>query len=295
MIRRIHIVLMLALSTLLISSCHEDEPINEDTPEENNTDNYGTTQVSLHDYPYGTDSLEKADLYIPEGQRDTIKTIIFIHGGGWQGGDKQDFNGWFDYFKENEIYALINMNYKLSDEENLPIPMQTDDINLVIEKFASEFGINRSGIFLIGASAGAHLALLYAYKYDYSHRVKGVASIVGPTDFTDSIYRNDPMYYNMYHYGIESVFGCHYEDNPEYFSSISPYFFVTSTSPKTALYYGKLDSLVPYTQGTKLYTLLQSYNIVSECKVYENSGHEFNDTDGWDCFVNLLEFIHNNF
>lgn len=46
---------------------------------------------------YGTDPLQKMDIYLPANRSVTAtKVIIMIHGGGWTGGDKSDFINMID-------------------------------------------------------------------------------------------------------------------------------------------------------------------------------------------------------
>ena len=59
-------------------------------------------------------------------------------------------------------------------------------INLIISKSA-EYKINANKIVLLGVSAGAHLALLQAYKNNSSGRIKAVVDLFGPTDLVDLI------------------------------------------------------------------------------------------------------------
>jgi hypothetical protein len=53
---------------------------------------------------------------------------------------------------------------------------------------ASNYLISNKWTFL-GASAGAHLAMLQAYKYSSPLKPKAVASLFGPSDMTD-MYNN---------------------------------------------------------------------------------------------------------
>ena len=62
-----------------------------------------------------------------------------------------------------------------------------DAVNFVMNK-TSEYVIS-DDVVMLGASAGAHLALLQAYKYTDSVKAKAVISFFGPTDLAD-MYNN---------------------------------------------------------------------------------------------------------
>src|SRR4051812_21687966 len=49
-------------------------------------------QMDMKNVSYGSDSLQVMDVFLPPG-RDTAdtKVILFIHGGSWSGGDKNEF------------------------------------------------------------------------------------------------------------------------------------------------------------------------------------------------------------
>src|SRR3954452_19320439 len=67
------------------------------------------------DVAYGSDDLQKMDVYLPEGRTDTsTKIIIMVHGGAWTEGDKSDFNDAVTVLQSQlDNFALFNINYRL--------------------------------------------------------------------------------------------------------------------------------------------------------------------------------------
>ncbi len=50
-------------------------------------------ELAMKDVSYGHDTAQRLDIYLPENRNnDDTKVILFIHGGGWAGGDKTEFN-----------------------------------------------------------------------------------------------------------------------------------------------------------------------------------------------------------
>ncbi len=138
------------------------------------TDNGGggtntTAAQTLPNVAYGTDAAQKMDVYLPANRTiASTKVMVMIHGGGWSTGDKIDFASFIDTMKRRlPDYAIFNINYRLSTGTANLFPTQENDV-----KAALQFIFNKSAEYLIsdkyvliGASAGAHLAMLQGYKY----------------------------------------------------------------------------------------------------------------------------------
>ena len=118
------------------------------------------------DVSYGSDAKQKMDIYLPPNRSSTkTKVLVLIHGGGWSGGDKVDFNNYIVKLQQNfSDYAIANINYRLVGESvNYLLPFLTDDISNVLDHFAqnsAEYGIKPEFV-LCGTSAGGHLSMLY--------------------------------------------------------------------------------------------------------------------------------------
>src|SRR6187431_471921 len=143
--------LLLLFIIIFISSCKKDDDTEQDM------------SVTMLNVSYGTNAQQKMDVYLPANRSaTTTKVIIMIHGGGWNTGDKADFNEYVDSLKKREpSYAIFNINYRLANTPDL-FPAQEQDVKAAIEFINSkrqEYLVSDK-FALIGASAGAHLALL---------------------------------------------------------------------------------------------------------------------------------------
>lgn len=247
---------------------------------------------TLMNVSYGTNNEQVFDLYLPAERNSSTKTLILVHGGGWTEGDKADMNGFVTLIKQNlPDYAIANMNYRLADEDNFAFPMQINDIQSIIEKLKnSNYSISDDFGF-IGVSAGGHLSLLYSYANNSDNNIKMVCSIVGPTNFTDPNYLNNPIFSSQF----EGLTGVSYADNPEYYEELSPLHKATSFSPPTILFYGNQDPLVPTSQGTDLHLKLDNLSVYNEFTLY-NGGHgDWSAPDQIDAYTKLFAFINNKF
>ena len=262
-------------------SCSSDD---SDTITTDPLDAYEELNIS-----YGNDSDQVFDLYLPANRTEDTKTLILIHGGGWTSGDKSDMNAFKEFIKD-EIpgYAVVNMNYRLADDNHQPYPMQINDITSVVnylENNENTYTISNE-IGFVGVSAGAHLSLLWSYAFDTNNQTDIVCSVVGPTNFTDPAYLNntDPVLQEIIDtFGIEAT--------TPFLEEVSPYHRATASSPPTILFYGGQDPLIPTTQGTAMRDRLVELNVANEFTLYPNEGHGWIGLNLFDTSVKLKTFI----
>ena len=271
-------IILLGLLFVIINSCAEDPIVIDAGPLE---------ARNMVDLEYGSNSLQKYDIYLPKNRSIETKILILIHGGGWNAGEKSEMNAFKDFIREQlPNIAVVNMNYRLADENNPPYPMQIDDIHQLVQELsdrAQEFQISTE-IGFIGASAGAHLSLLWSYAHDTKKQVKMVCSIAGPTNLLDEAYINTP---NQELRTLLDQFG----NDPEVLEEVSPLYQVKSTSPATLLFYGAQDPLIPNSQGISLRDRLRELNVEHQFTLYPNGGHGWVGLDLWDTSFKLKAFI----
>ncbi|WP_299128340.1 alpha/beta hydrolase [uncultured Winogradskyella sp.] len=243
--------------------------------------------VTLNNVTYGSAEGQNYDIYLPENRTLDTKVVLLVHGGGWTSGDKADMVGFLELLKSQlPQVAIVNMNYRLADNETSPFPMQTDDITTLVAQLRekqTEYQIS-TNLGLLGVSAGGHLSLLWSYAYDTEEQVKMVCSIVGPTNFLDEAYLNstDPA--------IQELIGLFGEDT-ELLEETSPLFQVKTTSPPTQLFYGGQDPLIPTSQGVDLDAKLTELNVLHEFTLYETEGHGWVGDNLFDTSIKLKAFI----
>jgi acetyl esterase/lipase len=125
----------------------------------------------IRDVPYekGEDADARShslDLYLPKGQKD-FPALVFIHGGGWTGGDKQGAAGLGRVLARNGV-GVASVNYRLSPAVKHPAHIQD-----VARAFAwvcghiADYGGRPDRVFVSGHSAGGRLAALLATDDTY--------------------------------------------------------------------------------------------------------------------------------
>lgn len=249
-----------------------------------------TETVELKDISYGSDNQQIYDIYLPKNRTLNTKIMLLLHGGGWTSGDKSDMKGFEDFIiKEIPNAAVVNMNYRLADDNNSPYPMQIEDITLLVSELSTKRGDYQIGTELgvFGVSAGGHLGLLWSYAHDVNNQVNFTCSMVGPTNLLDEAYQNSQ---NPIIQGLIGLFG----DNQNDLEVASPLFQVKRTSPPTLLFYGGLDPLIPISQGVDLTNKLTELNVQNEFYFYETEGHGWIGDSLFDTSIKLKAFIENN-
>ena len=254
-------------------------------------------QSDMTNISYGTDTANKMDIYLPRG-RDSVNTkvVVFIHGGSWSSGDKSDFADAIPAIRPKlPDYAIFNMNYRLAFKGATRYPAQINDIKSAlsfIQARASEFKINANKICLVGASAGANLALLQGYKNNQDGKIKAVVDLFGPADLTD-LYNNHPIPAEARPV-LVNFLGATPSTNPDLYRDASPINFVTAQTVPTKIFHGTEDIVVPVTQSSALKARLQANNVKVDMTVYPGEGHGWYGNNLVDTYQKTIDFIKEN-
>ena len=104
--------------------------------------------------------------------------LIFVHGGGWTGGDKDapNFAG-MQEFADQSGYYCRSINYTLATPEQQSFPIVMWDVEQLRRVFVKELQPTRT--FYVGSSAGANIAALSAYWYRDKNNLSGFIGFYG--------------------------------------------------------------------------------------------------------------------
>jgi len=275
-------LLILIFFLLSFSSCKKEDDSQQDM------------SVIMLNVSYGNNAQQKMDVYLPATRSTTAtKVMIMIHGGGWNTGDKTDFNEYVDSLKKREpTYAIFNINYRLANTPDL-FPAQEQDIKAAVEFIYNkrqEYKISDKFV-LVGASAGAHLALLQGYKYSTPVKAKAIIDFFGPTDLV-SLYNNPPNPFVQP--TLFSVTGGTPATNNTLYTQSSPINFVSAQSPPTIIFHGGADIVVSSSQSVLLDTKLQTTGVIHQYFFYPTEGHGWVGANLSDSFNKIQAFLAAN-
>lgn len=230
--------------------------------------------------------------------------IVFVHGGGWRGGDKGQFFGQAAYLAWKHDFFAVAIEYRLSDEAKYPAAVQDTKCAIRwVRSQAEAEGIDTNRVAAGGGSAGAHLSSLAGLardvsKFDDEGGYDGVASHAdalvlfnGVFDFPERI-RQTGVRETMVHF-----FEAPPEELPEVYREASPITYVSPQSPPTLLLHGEADATISYLQSVGLKEKLLSLGVPAEVVTYPGKGHGwFNAApDFWITLQPVEEFLVKHF
>lgn len=121
----------------------------------------GVAQEVKRDIPYASPALERQvlDIYAPAGAKN-LPVVFWIHGGGWQAGDKSSVQAKPQAFVDRG-FVFVSTNYRLLPKVEMETIFRDVAKSLGwVHKHVAEHGGDPQRIFVMGHSAGAQLAAI---------------------------------------------------------------------------------------------------------------------------------------
>ena len=225
----------------------------------------------------------KLDLYLPMDATESrpVPLMIYIHGGGWWNGNKEQsvisLLPWIEMG-----YAVANVEYRLGGAAGAPAAVEDCRCALRwLRNHAKEYRLDPARIVLSGHSAGGHLALMTGLVptsagLDLScvDRAEGgsgehtmadipIAAIInwfGITDVKDLLSGPNAKTYAVRWIGSNPSTA----DREALASQLSPLTYVRANQPPVFTIHGDDDPTVPYTHATRLRDALTRAGVPNE-------------------------------
>jgi acetyl esterase/lipase len=264
-------------------------------------ENFEDVSWTFENVPYGEDKNQTFNIIMPEW-KSNVHVIVYLHGGFYYSGNKLWYPLFLTDFSENDIF--VTMDYRLIGTNNIHMNDMITDVDNALKKikdFSTEKGYNINDFILVGHSAGAHIGLLYGYKYfqENSNRqikIAACVSLAGPTDYTDDVGWSSMKYYGetleerlsvlswlgtvLTGYEIElTQYDWTKQNNwteyENHANEISPIKYIQKTDkiPPTLLVHGPDDKIVPYSNSVKLNSALENISIPHKLITVTGSGN----------------------
>jgi acetyl esterase/lipase len=141
------------------------------------------------DIRFGPDPKHKLDLYAPRRPGGRLPLLVFVHGGGWDSGDRRE------YGFAGRALAALGFLVAIADYRVFPevvFPAFVEDLGHAatwLQVHAGDYGGDPQRLFLMGHSAGAYNAVIFALQparfggASVAGRIEAVVGLSGPYDF----------------------------------------------------------------------------------------------------------------
>lgn len=223
---------------------------------------------------------EKADLYLPESLSTGTKApvLLWIHGGGFTGGDKgqkRELNIGNNFAEHG--YVVMSINYALQQKGGAPAwPQNLHDCKTAVRWLranAARLHLDPDRIVVAGGSAGGHLASMVALTKpedgfdpkgpygEFSCAVQCGMDFYGPVELTT--------------WHDSTMFGKTKAQDIEIYRKASPVIYARKDSPPMLILHGTADKTVDIKQSEALEAALKNVGAVVEFVRIPDAPHTF--------------------
>lgn len=224
----------------------------------------GGSRLAARDVAYGGDPRQRLDIYVPESAPANAPVMMFIYGGGWNDGSKNDYSFVGHAFASRGFVTVVP-DYRLVPQVRFPDFLHdcAQALRWTQDNIAGQGG-DPGRVHLSGHSAGAYNAMMIALDARYGARagvrpglVKSVSGLAGPYDFLPL---DDPR--------TIDTFG----QFPK-LSETQPINFVRAGAPRVFIATGDADTTVFPRNTYALGKTLKAAGAKVEVKTYPGIGH----------------------
>jgi len=212
---------------------------------------------------YADGPRHRLDVYAPEARGTAAPVVFFIYGGGWNRGERSDYQ-FVGRALAARGFVTVIADYRLVPEVQYPGFLEDSAKALKwVQDNIANYGGDPNRLFLAGHSAGAYNATMLALDpsflrdYGVTLNVLGVAALSGPYDFY-------PFEYGE----VQNAFGA--APNPE---GTQPINLVTDRTPPMYLATGTTDPIVRMQNTERFAQKLKDSGVWVTTRYYEGFGH----------------------
>ncbi len=228
------------------------------------------------------------DIYRPERQEGVLPLVVWVYGGAFRAGSKDDRQTAGATWLVNHGYAVAAFNYRLSQVAKFPA--QTHDCKAAIRWLranAAQYGLDPARIAAWGASAGGHLSSMLGTSGGVadlegdlgnakeSSRVQAVVDFFGPTDFLlmDSQAIAGGQKHDPPDSPESQLIGGPIQENKEKTARANPITYVSADDPPFLILHGDRDPLVPVGQSEIFFESLRKAGVNATFHKIVGAGH----------------------
>ncbi|MEV2256703.1 alpha/beta hydrolase [Streptomyces sp. NPDC050147] len=216
------------------------------------------------------------DLWLPDTGSRPAPLVLFVHGGAWRRGRRDDMGMRIRHWVPGPFarlaaagFAVACADYRLSGEATFPAPL--DDLRAALrwlELRAPELGVDTARTVVWGESAGGHLASLLAL--DPAVPASGAVIWYAPSDLTVPCGPFDPRSATT---PEALLLGAAPANVPERARAASPVARVHRDAPPFLVVHGEQDTMIPVAHGEALAARLRDADVPVELRTVPGADH----------------------
>lgn len=230
---------------------------------------------------------QKLDLFVPETGEGPWPVIVWVHGGAWLAGSKEDCPA----LRQGLIqrgYAIASIGYRLSSDALFPAQIQ--DCKAAVRwlrAHANTYHLDPARFGAWGSSAGGHLVALMGTSgavkaFDVgehlaeSSRVQAVCDYYGPTDLLQMdahTHAAARTAHDAENSPESRLIGGAIQQNQEKAVAANPITYVTADTPPFLIVHGDADPVVPHHQSELLFAALKKVGTAVQLHTIQGAGH----------------------
>jgi acetyl esterase/lipase len=258
------------------------------------------TYLTASGYDSKLDVYRRRDVQAPQ------PTLVFYHGGGWIGGTKEaslmSLMPWFEMG-----WNVVNVEYRMARVAEAPAAVEDALCALRhVVNNAKTYNVDANRIVVAGESAGGHLALAvgmipttaglasicagggFSGNEANIPRVAAVINWYGISDVNDMLTGANARSYAVQWIGSGP-------DRDAIAKAVSPLTYVRAGLPPILSIHGDVDTIVPYSHGTRLHEALAKAGAPNELFTIAKGGHgNFAPDQRTAAYAKIREFLSKN-
>ena len=252
------------------------------------------------DLPYADTNNRKQtlDIVYPTHGKAPYKTIVLIHGGGWMIGDKETESIASVFQATTQGYAVVSINYRLSDEVTWPKPLHDAKAAIrFIRANADKYQLDTKYLVVWGGSAGGHIAEMLGATNNqpafedltmgnagYSSAIQGIVAWYPVSDISGLT--------DIGTLPANKIMGFDVRANKDKTHDASPMNLVTKDFPPMLFVHGARDNVVPYQQSVDMQRKVKEITgRKPELITFKGAGHGDQRIKTTENIMNNLHFV----
>ena len=228
-----------------------------------------TSYTSLTSHTEKPASETISDLYLHRSRPQNCPVLIYLHGGAWTHGKKDQQGLPIVYHFASRGWLCIQPNYRLCPEATFPDPLIDIKRAIVwVHQRAAEHGGDPRQVFVAGGSAGGHLSALAALTMndpsfqpgfeDADTSVVAAMPLYGDYDWLDTYGERATRGLDRSKYFMDKIVKCTVDADRRSWEQGSPLYQVRPDAPPFFVVHGASDSMLLVEDARHFVDALQS-------------------------------------